>query len=108
MIIRKGGSCKFLLYLDSLQCHCRERLVWCLAVAEVGYDGEDDVGHPCCQYRRGTSVDGKGGRDGLQHYIDEAEYESESEVHAHAPTSFARGERRSDDGEYEGGEGGGV
>ena len=41
----------------------------CLAVAEVGYDGEEEVWKPRCQDRREIGLDGEGGRNRLEHDV---------------------------------------
>lgn len=48
----------------------------CLAIAEVGNKGEDEVWQPRCEQWRKVRLDGKGGRNCLKHDVAETERQS--------------------------------
>ncbi len=78
-------------------------LVRCLPVAEVGNDDKDDVRNPGSQHRWRVSLDGKGGRYGLQEDVGRAQCQTNPQVETHSAFPLSGGERRSYDGKNEGG-----
>ena len=66
-------------------------LIRCLAVAEIGHEGEEDVWHPCRYDGWKAGVDGEGGRHGLQHDVGEAENQTDAKVQAHSALALVRG-----------------
>ena len=71
------------------------------------YDKEGDIGYPHGDNGRGTAIDGKGGGDGLEHDVAEAERNADTQVEAHAALDLLDGERQADEREDEGGKRGG-
>jgi len=61
----------------------------CLAVAEVGYDGEEEVWKPCCQDRREIGLDGEGGGNRLEHDVAETQRKTNAQCSSHAALALA-------------------
>ena len=59
-------------------------LVRCMLIAEVGDEGVQDIGYPCCQDGRRVCIDGKGGTDGLEQDIRETQSQTHTQGQTHA------------------------
>lgn len=61
----------------------------CLSVAEVGYDGEEEVREPRCQDRREIGLDGEGGGNRLKHDVAETQGKTYTQCCSHAALALA-------------------
>lgn len=78
-----------------------------LPIEKIGHNGEHHVGCPCREHRWCAGIDGKRGRNGLEHDVAETQGQTETQIEPHAALALARREREADDREDERGEGGG-
>ena len=77
-------------------------------IEAYGDEGEEDIGQPRGKHRWPVALDGKGGRDGLEHDVGGGQCQTDAEGAAHAALALAEREEEANGGEDEGGEGVGI